>query len=83
MFIKIKCTQDKTHHFNSSKVNLVAFSTFTVSCNHHPYIGPEDSCLPKRRPCPHEPSLPIPLAATDLLSISTHGPVLGPSWTWS
>lgn len=37
-----------TIQFNLSKYSLGTFSTFTVLCNHHLYVVPEQSCHPKR-----------------------------------
>ena len=53
------CNWGKIHHFQV--YNSVSLSTFTMLCNHHIYLVPDDRVHhPKKKPCPREHSLPSP-----------------------
>ena len=65
----------------------MAFSAFTMSCNHHFHIVPKHFHNPKRRPSPistHSPfPLPQSLVTTDLLCVPMGLPVVNISYKWS
>ena len=80
--IEIKFTKDKIYHFSHFKVcNSVAFSTFTLLCNHHHYPIPEHFITQKETMYPlssHKPQ-----ATTNLLSTSKDLSTLDISYKWN
>ena len=83
-FTELKYTEYKFSHFQVC--NSVAFSTFTVLCNHHFYLVPKNfhhhqiGSVKQFLPIPH---FPESLETVNLLSISMGLFILDISYKWT
>ena len=83
VFVEIKFTEHKIHLYKGDI--SMAFSIFTMLCNHHHYFQEVSS---PQKETPHLLVIPNPphphlLAITNLLSVSIHLSLLDTSYKWN